>query len=50
MPVGAPRRRTYIRVHDELERLPEFVIVRSRFHAGMRYVEIPGFNVISPHI
>ena len=29
MPVGTPRRRTYIRLHDKLERLPEFLLVHS---------------------
>ena len=44
MPVGTPGRRTYIRVYDEFERLPQFVIVRSQFYARMRYVGISGFN------
>ena len=44
MPVDTPGWRTYIRVHDKLERLPEFLLVRIQLHARTRYVGMPGFN------
>ena len=37
MPVSTPGRITYIRVYDEFERLPQFVLVCSQLHARMRY-------------
>ena len=50
MPVGTPRRCTYIRLHDEPEHLPEFLLVRSQLHPVMPYIGIPGLNGTSCRI
>ena len=44
IPIGTPGRRTYILVHDKLERLPEFVLVRSQLNTRIQYIGVPSFN------